>query len=264
MAYTKTTWVNNQAPAINADNLNKIEDGIYNSVRYADAQSLTDAQKQQARTNINAAPGGFGLGTISQTVTDFDTVKLNGWYYGAAGTAHAPDSENSWSVRVTNIANNSEVCIQDAYTLFNIDRYLHCRRLVYVSTATQNNPWEWVDPPMYFGVEYRTTERYHSKPVYVKAVSVSSFPLGGFENRIQVNTDIPSVDVDTVVRWGGFGSDGGNDIIGLPATFGNDNKITISGYLYKHESLVAYIQSSGTDFSAYSGTLWLAYTKTTN
>lgn len=31
MAYTKTTWVNNQAPAINADNLNKIEDGIFNN-----------------------------------------------------------------------------------------------------------------------------------------------------------------------------------------------------------------------------------------
>jgi len=29
MAYTKTTWRNNQSPAINADNLNHIEEGIY-------------------------------------------------------------------------------------------------------------------------------------------------------------------------------------------------------------------------------------------
>lgn len=55
MAYTKTVWVNNQAPAINADNLNKIEDGIYNSVRYADAQNLTNTQKAQAISNIGAA-----------------------------------------------------------------------------------------------------------------------------------------------------------------------------------------------------------------
>ena len=55
MAYTKTVWVNNQAPAINADNLNKIEDGIYNSVRYADAQNLTATQKAQAISNIGAA-----------------------------------------------------------------------------------------------------------------------------------------------------------------------------------------------------------------
>ena len=31
MAYNKTSWVNNQAPAINALNLNKMEQGIYDS-----------------------------------------------------------------------------------------------------------------------------------------------------------------------------------------------------------------------------------------
>ena len=31
MAYTKTTWVNGKAPAINAANLNKIEQGIYDN-----------------------------------------------------------------------------------------------------------------------------------------------------------------------------------------------------------------------------------------
>jgi hypothetical protein len=31
MAYTKTVWVNSSAPAINATNLNKIEDGIFNN-----------------------------------------------------------------------------------------------------------------------------------------------------------------------------------------------------------------------------------------
>ena len=30
MSYTKTTWVDNTSPAINQDNLNKIENGIYN------------------------------------------------------------------------------------------------------------------------------------------------------------------------------------------------------------------------------------------
>lgn len=31
MAYTKTTWVNGGPPAIDADNLNNIEDGVYNN-----------------------------------------------------------------------------------------------------------------------------------------------------------------------------------------------------------------------------------------
>lgn len=33
-------------------------------------------------------------------------------------------------------------------------------------------PWEWVNPPMLLGYEYRTTERYLGKPVYAKAASV--------------------------------------------------------------------------------------------
>ena len=124
---------------------------------------------------------------------------------------------------------------------------------------------EWLNPPMVVGTEYRTTERYLGKPVYVKAVSVSSFPLGGFSNRITVSTGIPSANVDTVVRWGAYGRDGGNNITSLPAEFGNNNVIEISGYLQKYtNALVAIIQSSNKDYSAYSGTLWLAYTKTTN
>ena len=31
MAYTKTTWVNGSAPPISAENLNNMEDGIYNN-----------------------------------------------------------------------------------------------------------------------------------------------------------------------------------------------------------------------------------------
>ena len=32
-------------------------------------------------------------------------------------------------------------------------------------------PWEYVNPPMQLGVEYRTVEQYNSKPVYAKAIS---------------------------------------------------------------------------------------------
>lgn len=35
-------------------------------------------------------------------------------------------------------------------------------------------PWEWVNPPMHLGVEYRTTDRYNGKPVYRKLISYST------------------------------------------------------------------------------------------
>lgn len=47
-------------------------------------------------------------------------------------------------------------------------------------------PWEWVNPPMLLGVEYRTTERYKGKPVYVKAVDFGALP----------NTTTKHVDID--------------------------------------------------------------------
>ena len=37
-------------------------------------------------------------------------------------------------------------------------------------------PMEWINPPMVLGVEYRTTERYQGKPVYVKLVDCGTLP----------------------------------------------------------------------------------------
>ena len=37
-------------------------------------------------------------------------------------------------------------------------------------------PFEWEHPPMKIGVEYRTTERYDGKPVFVMAVNGGAFP----------------------------------------------------------------------------------------
>lgn len=38
--------------------------------------------------------------------------------------------------------------------------------------------WEWLNPPMTFGVEYRTTERYMGKPVYAKCVNYGYITAG--------------------------------------------------------------------------------------
>ena len=37
-------------------------------------------------------------------------------------------------------------------------------------------PWEWGKVPMVLGAEYRTTERYQGKPVYVKLVDFGALP----------------------------------------------------------------------------------------
>ena len=40
---------------------------------------------------------------------------------------------------------------------------------------------EWINPPMSLGVEYRTTERYTGKPVYIKLVDFGSLPNHTFK-----------------------------------------------------------------------------------
>lgn len=55
MAYEKTVWVNGQAPALDAEHLNKMEQGIADAVSVT-PQNLSNVQQQQARENIYAAP----------------------------------------------------------------------------------------------------------------------------------------------------------------------------------------------------------------
>lgn len=56
-------------------------------VRYDAAQTLTEAQKAQARGNIDAAPGGFGLGGVlvdapenSEGYADANLITATGFY----------------------------------------------------------------------------------------------------------------------------------------------------------------------------------------
>ena len=98
MAYTKTVWVNNQAPAINADNLNKIEDGIFNN----------DA----AITNTNSTVANLTTEVGKKTVSYAIQVTLTsaGWS-GGAQTVSATHVTATNSVIVSPIPAH-----QDAYS----------------------------------------------------------------------------------------------------------------------------------------------------
>lgn len=51
--------------------------------------------------------------------------------------------------------------------------------------------WEYINPPMNLGVEYRTTERYLGKPVYTKVIDFGASPNNGAKN---VNLGASNVD----------------------------------------------------------------------
>lgn len=137
------------------------------------SQTLTDDQKTQARGNIGAAPDGYGLGNSEPRYATTDTA---GPYSADTMT------ENCFFVAKTNtptgdwcyglcISRSSSNKIQMMWNEQGSGPQSHdgcyAERIM---KAGIWGPWEWVNPPMTLGVEYRTTERYQGKPVYTKAV----------------------------------------------------------------------------------------------
>lgn len=221
------------------------------AVRYDAAQSLTDAQKTQARKNVNAAPGGYGLGdiagvAISSTVEEgLNTATQNGWYYfGGTG-----DIENRPSLIPDSGYGYLLVSSRDQQTklqvfMSEVNNYIAVRKL----EAGVWQPWEYINPPMQLGVEYRTTERYLGKPVYCKLVNFGALP-----NATQkvVKHNIPNV--SSVISV--YGS--AQDQAIVVGAFG----MQVTGINADNTNVAIWISA---DLSNYSAYVAMKYTKTTD
>lgn len=132
--------------------------------------------------DIGAAPAGYGLGAapVELPSSDFNNVIKSGWYaYGNPNSyANAP-SIGYCPLMVMNRADDTivQVAVNGAGKTV---------RRVHVNGAW--SAWEWIDPPMAEGVEYRTTERYLNYPVYAKIIYA-----GDIAGSTSVTIDIVSV-----------------------------------------------------------------------
>lgn len=150
------------------------------SIRYDAPQSLTDAQKTQARGNIDAAPGGFGLGGVladapenSEGFADANLITATGFYRAVRNVLYG-----GWHY-IIHLNYGSATALQLA---------AYVSGEVYGAREKRLNvwgDWEHTNPPMELGVEYRTTERYLGKPVYYKIVD-----CGQIANNKQVEHGI--------------------------------------------------------------------------
>lgn len=115
------------------------------------------------------APGGYGLGTsYSPEIDDCNTATKNGWYHVKGATLNKPFNKVG---ALLVVCRGSTQMYQLFFVGETYDTGGSCIivRSMYGGTW---GPWEWVNPPMALGVEYRTTERFNRKTVYAKAVSV--------------------------------------------------------------------------------------------
>lgn len=165
------------------------------AVRYDAAQSLTDAQKAQARGNIGAAPGGFGYGEVLNfsIFDDSDGSKfeqfvdsfIDGTDKVIRITELADYPANIYSgnggFADIRIANNGNAIVNwhgPANVLASSSSEIYHAQKKRLTDGTWH-PWEYTNPALALGVEYRTTERYLGKPVYVKVVDCGKFPAPG-------------------------------------------------------------------------------------
>lgn len=123
---------------------------------------------------IGAAPAGYGIGGTVKHVATFDGVDSAGWYSKWFNEDEVPTGAAHGSLTFrTGIYGSPEyfeVIMPVSWTLndYSVLSEIRKRR-----DGDNWTPWEWVNPPMIPGIEYRTTERWNGKAVYTKMVETT-------------------------------------------------------------------------------------------
>lgn len=124
------------------------------------------------------APSGYGSGEDPKVLASFsalDTLRVSGKYFVNAGAAGAItiDGLSIGYAQVDIIGKSDSVVIQ-RMNPYRTGYWLQ-RTVSYDGTI---GPWEWENPPLVVGTEYRTTERFDDKTVYAKKVDCGILPDG--------------------------------------------------------------------------------------
>ena len=153
----------------------------------------TDYDTLYPQTVYNQVSGvaraGYALGSTLNTVSDANTLVAFGCYATKVNTPtgdwctilHIPYGEN-------NATQYAKIGEGDDYK----------KECVAKRDKISGNwkPWEWVNPPMQLGVEYRTTERYFGKPVYTQVISIGA--IGSGSGNVEHGIPDISVVVDLI------------------------------------------------------------------
>ena len=112
---------------------------------------------------------------------------------------------------------------------------------------------EWLNPPMEWGVEYRTTERYNSKPVYVKSMGLGTMPAASTLKSVSFGTGT-EVGIDVTGRM-----EYNSDTYTIPFDRGNGT----SAAIYTKSSQI-FLLSGANSIASYNVYAVVKYIKTTD
>lgn len=141
------------------------------------------------------APAGYGLGENPVWGVDADLCVLSGWYVIGSNVP----KPGAWVMRVDAAPNSVYQTAYARKTNSGVPDYVICRRYKAAGSDIFST-WEYVNPPMLLGEEYRTTERYLGKPVYVKLLDCGLLVKGTLTYPHGIS------DIDVCVRYSGVAS----------------------------------------------------------
>lgn len=196
----------------------------------------------------SAAPGGYGLGVQPKYISDCNTVTATGWYKWDVQAENAPFANAI--MQVINRETDASA-LQIAYRMAASGTVVEVRRRTNKSTNTFDE-WEWVNPPMVYGVEYRTTERWNGKAVYTMAVNFGSLPNNVIK---QVDAKTNATCVLDIAGYAKNGDEYNPIMMGISGTLG-----AYPYALCNNNSLLVGVRSM-TDLSMYVGYFIVKYTK---
>lgn len=201
------------------------------------------------------APAGFGLGGNGElveisSINELDSLSNNGWY-----TIHSSNNLTagglSFSACVLEISSLSET-----YG-WQIIRFLG-KNSILIRHKNNNvwGEWEWENPPMELGKEYRTTERWNGKPVYIKSVDLGNLPdTANSMGATWVDGSFYGSGVKSVIACGGCMYKGTEWSGALPYF-----SVGVQVYVVASNTTVGLWASDGS-FKDRTATVWVKYTK---
>lgn len=138
--------------------LSQTGEAVDNAIRRAMAGGAIDIAL------ADKAPSGYGLGTSAPQFADNDAnnVTGSGWNSVNSTTANRPTGV-TWGCIRTDYYYSGAIW-QTYYQMGST-----CRAVRYFSNGAWSG-WEWDNPPLAAGVEYRTVERWNRDPVYAMSV----------------------------------------------------------------------------------------------
>ena len=221
-----------------------------NKLTYSDPE--TGGDRQVTPEQVGAAPAGYGFGENAAKAMNWNNHYRSGVY---KEKTNSPDGAKIW-YGISCVSHYGE----SANIAFNPDSTNGFTMALRHQKSGTFEEWEYVNPPMVEGVEYRTSERFNGKPVYAKLISVGYLPASRLSKWVTVSEDR----VDVIEIKGFMTRDDNAGYFPIPSNHDNNDETSVyiayAAYIASSEATMVNILPTK-DMSAYSAYLTVKYTK---